>query len=76
MACLSLHADGQHLHCCERDNLAQANIVAGILIDVVLIDIALSSFCEFVWVLRRVYKIENDVVIRVIRALIASEKQK
>ena len=56
---------------CVRDDLAQASIAAKVLTDAVLIAIALTCLCEFVWVLRRVYNIETDDVIRAIRALMA-----
>ncbi len=58
---------------CMSDDPAQASIAAKILTDAALIAIALPCLCEFVWVLRRVYNIENAEVISAICALMASE---
>ena len=55
-----------------RDDLAQARFGANTLTDAVLIVIALPCLCDFIWVLRRVYNIENADEISAIRALIAS----
>ena len=60
---------------CMSDDPAQASIAAKILTDAALIAIALPCLCEFVWVLRRVYNIENADVISAIRALMASENE-
>lgn len=55
-----------------RDEPAQAAIAAKVLTDAKLIAIALPCLCEFVWVLRHVYKIKASDVANAIRTLIAA----
>lgn len=52
-----------------RDDVRQANAAARILKGASLIAVSLPCLCEFVWVLRRVYGFENDLIASAIRAL-------
>lgn len=52
-----------------RDDVKQANAAARILQGASLIAVSLPCLCEFVWVLRRVYSFENDLIASAIRAL-------
>ena len=56
-----------------RDHPAQAKAAAKVLNDAKLIAIALPCLCEFVWVLRRTYKLEAADASAAIRALLATE---
>ncbi|CDH02803.1 type II toxin-antitoxin system VapC family toxin [Xenorhabdus bovienii] len=56
------------------DDLKQAETAQKILKEASLIAISLSCLCEFVWVLRRVYRIENADICSTIRALLNTEK--
>lgn len=55
-----------------RDDLAQADIAAQVLIDAELIAVALPCLCEFVWVLLRVYGFQPADAAAAIRALLAA----
>jgi predicted nucleic-acid-binding protein len=53
-----------------RDNARQARIAASLLRDAEVIVVSLTSICEFVAVLRSVYKIGREDVITALRALL------
>lgn len=53
-----------------RDDATQARAAAKLLKDAELIAVSLTSLCEFVWVLRRVYKLGVDDVTDAIEALL------
>ena len=55
-----------------RDNARQARIAAGILRDAEVIVVSLTAICEFVSVLRSVYKIGREDVMTALRALLDS----
>jgi len=55
-----------------RDDPAQADVAAKVLTDAELIAIALPCLCEFVWVLLRVYGLQQADVAKAIRALLAA----
>ena len=54
------------------DHPAQARVAAQILSDAELIAVALSSLCEFVWVLRKAYDFQPSDAATAIRALLAA----
>lgn len=55
-----------------RDDAAQARAAAKVLTNAELIAIALPCLCEFVWVLRKVYSVENEDIAAAVRALLAA----
>lgn len=55
-----------------RDDPVQANIAATVLTDAELIAVALPCLCEFVWVLLRVYGLQQADAADAIRALLAA----
>lgn len=55
-----------------RDDDAQADRAAALLTEAELIAVAPSSLCEFVWVLRKVYRFKPAEVGEAIRALLAA----
>lgn len=55
-----------------RDDLAQANTAVAVLTDAKLIAVALPCLCEFVWVLLRVYGLQQSDAANAIRALMAA----
>ena len=55
-----------------RDDPAQADIAAAVLSEAELIAVASPCLCEFVWVLLRVYGLEQADVASAIRALLAA----
>ena len=55
-----------------RDDPAQAEVAAKILTDAELIAVALPCLCEFVWVLLRVYALQQSDAAAAIRALLAT----
>ncbi|WP_444826042.1 type II toxin-antitoxin system VapC family toxin [Acidithiobacillus thiooxidans] len=57
-----------------RDDLAQADVAATLLIEAELIAVALPCLCELVWVLIRIYGFQQADAARAIRALIADAK--
>ncbi len=59
-----------------RDDLAQANAAAKLLMEAELVAVALPSLCEFVWVLLRVYAFQPSDVAAAIRVLLAVENVK
>jgi predicted nucleic-acid-binding protein len=59
-----------------RDDLAQANAAAKLLMAAELVAVALPSLCEFVWILLRVYAFQPSDVAAAIRVLLAVENVK
>jgi predicted nucleic-acid-binding protein len=57
-----------------RDDESQAFAVDKILKEASLIAVSLPCLCEFVWVLRKVYSLDNTSIAAAIRALAATEK--
>jgi predicted nucleic-acid-binding protein len=55
-----------------QDDPVQAQKAAAVLLDAALIAVTLSTLCELVWVLRKVYGLQILDVARAIRALIAT----
>lgn len=55
-----------------RDDPKQAAAAAKALRDSEIVAVTLSCLCEFVWVLRRVYKFRNDVIASAIETLLNS----
>lgn len=55
-----------------RDDPAQAEVAAKVLLEAELIAIATPCLCEFVWVLLRVYNLQPSDVATAIRALLAT----
>jgi predicted nucleic-acid-binding protein len=56
-----------------RDDKEQAEIAARLLRSADLIAVAVSSLCEFVWVLRRAYRFTTVDVASAVRALVSAE---
>jgi predicted nucleic-acid-binding protein len=56
-----------------RDDKMQAEVAARILRNASLVAVAVSSLCEFVWVLRSVYRFPSSHITRAIRTLLAAE---
>ncbi len=56
-----------------RDDKMQAEVAAGVLRNASLVAVAVSSLCEFVWVLRSVYRFQASDIAKAIRALLAAE---
>lgn len=57
-----------------RDDLKQARIADKVLTEASLIAVSLPCLCEFVWVLRKVYRFDDASIASAIRALVATEK--
>ena len=57
-----------------RDDLKQARIADKALTEASLIAVSLPCLCEFVWVLRKVYRFDDASIATAIRALVATEK--
>ena len=55
-----------------RDDEEQGDAAAALLRDAELIAVPLPCLCEFVWVLRRVYRIEQPDISAAIRALLSA----
>jgi predicted nucleic-acid-binding protein len=55
-----------------RDDKMQAEVAARVLRNASLVAVAVSSLCEFVWVLRRKYGLPAAEVAAAIRALLAA----
>ena len=55
-----------------RDDAAQARVAAKVLTNAKVVAVALPCLCEFVWVLRKVYSLENADIAAAIRALLAA----
>jgi predicted nucleic-acid-binding protein len=56
-----------------RDDKMQAAVAARELRNASLVAVAVSSLCEFVWVLRSVYRFQASDIAKAIRALLAAE---
>ncbi len=56
-----------------RDDAGQANAAMKLMSRAEMVAIALSSLCEFVWVLRSVYRFRSDEIAKAIRLLLAAE---
>ncbi len=56
-----------------QDDPRQARAASRLLKEAELIAISLSSLCEFVWVLRRVYKLEPEDIASALEALINAD---
>jgi predicted nucleic-acid-binding protein len=54
-----------------RDDAKQAEAASKILLDAELVAVTLPCLCEFVWVLRSVYKLSTQDICDAIRALLA-----
>ncbi len=55
-----------------RDDPAQGDVAASVLTNAELVAVALPSLCEFVWVLLRVYRLQQSDVADSIRALMSA----
>lgn len=55
-----------------RDDAAQARVAAKVLTNAKVVAVAMPCLCEFVWVLRKVYKLETEDIAAAIRALLAA----
>jgi predicted nucleic-acid-binding protein len=56
-----------------RDDAAQADSATRLMGRAEMVAIALSSLCEFVWVLRSVYRFRSDEMAKAIRTLLVAE---
>ncbi len=56
-----------------RDDKMQAEVAAKVLRNASLVAVAVSSLCEFVWVLRSVYRFQSSDIAKAIRTLLAAE---
>ena len=56
-----------------RDDKMQAEVAAKVLRNASLVAVAVSSLCEFVWVLRSVYRFRPSDIAKAIRTLLAAE---
>jgi predicted nucleic-acid-binding protein len=56
-----------------RDDKTQADAAIKLLKGAQLIAVALPSLCEFVWVLRRIYELDDSDISAAIRALLDAE---
>ena len=56
-----------------RDDNMQAEVAARVLRNASLVAVAVSSLCEFVWVLRSVYGFRSSDIAKAIRTLLATE---
>lgn len=55
------------------DDAAQARVAAKVLTQAELVGVALPCLCEFVWVLRKVYRLRTGDIAAAIRALLAAD---
>lgn len=55
------------------DDAAQARVAAKVLTQAELVAVALPCLCEFVWVLRKVYRLRTGDIAAAIRALLAAD---
>ena len=55
-----------------RDDPAQGDVAASVLTNAELVAVALPSLCEFVWVLLRVYRLQQSDVADSLRALMSA----
>lgn len=56
-----------------RDDVEQAEIAARLIARAKMVAIAVPSLCEFVWVLRSVYRFQSSEIAKAIRTLVAAE---
>src|SRR6202051_574168 len=56
-----------------RDDVEQADTATKLMAGAKSVSIALPSLCEFVWVLRSVYRFQSSDIARAIRTLLAAE---
>ena len=56
-----------------RDDAEQTDSATKLMRRAEVVAIAVSSLCEFVWVLRSVYRFHSDEMAKAIRALLAAE---
>jgi len=56
-----------------RDDKMQAEVAAKVLRNASLVAVAVSSLCEFVWVLRSVYRFQSPDIAKAIRTLLTAE---
>ncbi|MGO9169839.1 MAG: type II toxin-antitoxin system VapC family toxin [Candidatus Sulfotelmatobacter sp.] len=56
-----------------RDDLEQADAATKLMARAKLVGIAVPSLCEFVWVLRSVYRFQSSHIAKAIRTLLAAE---
>jgi len=56
-----------------RDDAGQTAAATKLMREADMVAIAVQSLCEFVWVLRRVYRFGSDEIARAIRILLAAE---
>src|SRR5215470_3912041 len=56
-----------------RDDAAQTDAATKCMQRAEIVAIAVSSLCEFVWVLRSVYRFRSDEMAKAIRTLLAAE---
>jgi predicted nucleic-acid-binding protein len=56
-----------------RDDAEQADSATRLMSRAEMVAVALSSLCEFVWVLRSVYRFRSDEIAKAIRTLLAAE---
>jgi predicted nucleic-acid-binding protein len=56
-----------------RDDKMQAEVAARVLRNASLVAVAASSLCEFVWVLRSVYRFQSSDIAKAIRTLLTAE---
>jgi predicted nucleic-acid-binding protein len=60
------------LRAVARDEGRQADIAARLLEDATMIAVTLSCLCEFVWVLRKVYRFPASAAAAAVRALVTA----
>jgi predicted nucleic-acid-binding protein len=56
-----------------RDDKIQAEVAARVLRNASLAAVAVSSLCEFIWVLRSVHRFQSSDIAKAIRTLLAAE---
>lgn len=56
-----------------RDDAAQARAASRLLREAEVIAVSLSSLCELVWVLRRLYKLQREEIADLLEALLNTE---
>jgi predicted nucleic-acid-binding protein len=56
-----------------RDDAAQARTASRLLREADLIAVSLSSLCELVWVLRRLYRLQREEIADLLEALLNTE---
>jgi len=56
-----------------RDDVEQADVATKLIARAKMVAIAVPSLCEFVWVLRSVYRFQSSDIAKAIRALLAAE---